>query len=456
MRTLIQLSLLLLCVTCLGCLSPQTVPACTASIDGGGADALNPSTRFGDGAVNLDKPTDAQTRPLQRPHQDAAALDVGVDTPDTSEVAPAQPEPTPTGDLTCSGKGVWPGASWSFKAPDELGFDPTKLQDTLDQNAKHQTQCVVVVRGGHIVAEWYAPGVAPTQAQKSWSVAKSYASTLVGIAVDRGDLPNLDAKAADWIPSWKGDGRASISLRHLLSMSSGLAFDLTADNVGMVLAKDMTAKAIKSPLVKAPGSAWEYSNHTVQSMEAVLREATGMNPETYAQVHLFGPLGMKADWAEDKNAQPALYMNVKASCRDHARFGYLMLKQGCWGTKRVISESWISEATKPSTAHNKGYGLWWWLNGGMPTLDSVDFHDKGQSLHPFAPSDAFCAVGLGSQFIEVVPSLDLVVVRMGIAPPDDIKLLLKPKKLAQALKADGAQIPHNALLEGVLNALVKP
>jgi CubicO group peptidase (beta-lactamase class C family) len=197
---------------------------------------------------------------------------------------------------------------------------------------------------------------------------------------------------------------------------------------------------------------WRYSNHTVQVIEAVLRNATGMAPDAYAEQHLWAPMGIKATWARDKTGHPAMYMNVKASCRDHARLGYLYLRDGCWKGKRLLPDGWVSKATGASSEHNHGYGWWWWRNGGEPVLDSVDFKLKKGRLHPFAPKDAFCAVGLGNQFVEVVPSLDLVVVRIGVAPPDDPKLLFKPKKLIAAMTADGKQVVHNELLKRVLAA----
>ena len=104
---------------------------------------------------------------------------------------------------------------------------------------------------------------------------------------------------------------------------------------------------------------------------------------------------MDVEWKRDEVGQPALYMNARASCRDNARFGQLFLRRGCWNGERVLSEEWVEAATSSSTNHNRGYG-YWWLSGEDPTLDSVDFEPKGPGgLHPFAPDDAFCAVGLG-------------------------------------------------------------
>ena len=178
-----------------------------------------------------------------------------------------------------------------------------------------------------------------------------------------------------------------------------------------------------------------------------------MFADEFAQEHLWGPLNMDAHWVKDDVGHPAMFMNVKASCRDHAKFGYLFMKKGCWNGERVLSKEWVEEATSPSTALNQGYGYWWWVNGQGPVLDSVTFetHEK-EMMHPFAPDDAFCAVGLGSQMVEVIPSEDLVVVRIGPAPHENLNAWAN-QQVMDLLETDGKQIIHNGILERVLDAM---
>ena len=113
-------------------------------------------------------------------------------------------------------------------------------------------------------------------------------------------------------------------------MSSGLRLDMIADNVTMPLASDMTELAVSAAVDNPPGALWEYNNHSVQAIEAVLREATGMAADDYADAYLFDPIGMDVDWKRDEVGQPAMYMNAKASCRDNARLAYLFMHDGCW------------------------------------------------------------------------------------------------------------------------------
>jgi len=356
----------------------------------------------------------------------------------------------------CDDGELYPANSWRTALPEDHGFDPALLQEAANYAGDNNSNCLVVVRHGEIVGEWYWQDTTPTTLVKNWSVAKSYTSAVVGVAIDRGDIPSAESSASEWIPEWRDGSHEDISVGDLLSMSSGLRFDMIADNVTMPLASDMTSLAISAPADNPPGAIWEYNNHSVQALEPVLRGATGMAADEYATEHLFDPMGMTVDWKRDDRGQPAMYMNVNASCRDNARFGYLFLRQGCWDGERLISEDWINDSVGSSTSMNRGYGYYWWLSGESPTLDSVTFDEKPGGLHHFGPDDSYCAVGLGSQMIEVIPSLDMVVVRLGTAPHDDLSNWLDPASLYDDLMHDGEQIVHNGVLERVLGALKHP
>jgi CubicO group peptidase (beta-lactamase class C family) len=310
---------------------------------------------------------------------------------------------------------------------------------------------MVVIRNSVLVGEWYWQGATPQSAIRTWSLAKSYTSALVGLALDAKRIGSVDDPASRYIPEWRGTGRDGILIRHLLSMTSGLAFDTVADSVTLLTAPDMTAQALALAPTKPAGSTWQYSNQAVQIFEPIVKDATGLAADTFAQKNLWGPLGMTATWAKDETGHPSMYANVLTSCRDHARFGELMLRKGCWGDRRIVSSTWVSNASRPSTKLDNGYGWLWWLNAGAPVLDSVTFQPLlSASYHPYAPPDAFCASGLGGQMIEVIPSLDMVVVRAGFAPQEDPALANDPIAQLDAVADDGKQLFHNGVLERVL------
>lgn len=385
---------------------------------------------------------------------DDDVTDDTTETDDTGLGVEESPEPEASGPPyeSCD-EGRWPAPNWETGAPADHGMSFEGLEAAAQYAGSNQSQCMIVAKDGVIVGEWYWGITADTKV-KNWSVAKSYAATVVGAAIDDGYLDSLDSPIADYVEEWQGTDKEAVSIHHMLSMSSGLRFGLFRDNVLMALAANMTRRALNNPLTNTPGDLWEYNNHTVQVAEPLLRAATGMNPQDYAAQRLWEPMGMDVNWEEDRRGHAAMYMNTKASCRDQLKFGYMYLRQGCWNGEQLVSREFIEAATSPSTEMNQGYGYWWWLNGGTPTLDSVTFepHPEGE-LHPHAPADNFCAVGLGNQFIEVMPSHDMVVVRVGFAPQENLELWATEGAVLDALLEDGEQIVHNQLLDMVLDAV---
>ncbi|MCB9749714.1 MAG: serine hydrolase [Myxococcales bacterium] len=421
--------------------------------EGGGSESDASSTVSGDMSTSSAETTAATASATgsSTDVETSVESDASSTTTDSAGATTGAPE-----DARCLlDPGPFPVPDWPVGAPEDHGLDPDKLQAAADYAATQASNCLVVIRHGTIVGEWYWQGTDAQTKVKSWSVGKSYAATAVGLALDRGAIASLDDPAADYIPEWQGTDHEVVSIRNLLQMASGLEFGLFADNISMFLAMDMTQRALDNPLAKPPLTDWEYNNHGVQVLEPVLRGATGLTAEEYSQLHLWQPMGMDAEWLKDDVGHPAMYMNVLASCRDHARFGYLYLHDGCWDGEELVSEGFIDDARSPSQQLNRGYGYLWWLSGQEPTLDSVDFKPKPGGLHPFGPDDSYCAVGLGNQVIEVIPSHDMVMVRMGTAPMDDPEKWLTPLQLLDEVLEDGKQLIHNQVLELVLDAVVE-
>jgi CubicO group peptidase (beta-lactamase class C family) len=355
--------------------------------------------------------------------------------------------------VTCGADGLWPEPDWTIGDPAAHGFDVALLEDAVAYAQSEESYCLLVVKDGELVLERYFGDASADTPMKSWSVAKSYVSAIVGIALARGELGSIDDSIAEYLPELAGDPREAVTLRHLLSMTAGLYQDVIDDMAGMFTAMDMTAKAMMVTLHADPGSAWQYSNVAVQMFEPIFR-SLGTRADDYARTNVWEPIGMDAEWLTDPAGNPALYMNVIATCRDHARFGYLLLRHGCWEGEEVVPGAWLDDATHASQDMNLGYGHYFWLGAGDPTLDLVDSSplDRG-ALHPGAPEDSFCAVGLGSQFIEVVPSLDLLVVRMGHAAVEDLEGNPFPILEIFELLGEGEQQVHDEIVQRIYAAL---
>jgi CubicO group peptidase (beta-lactamase class C family) len=310
----------------------------------------------------------------------------------------------------------YPALDWETAPPESQGMDSVSLDWAGQVAGQEDSFCLLVIRRGVLVYEQYFNGATAQTAHPSWSIAKSYTSTVFGVAVGRGDIPSLDVSASDYVPEWKNTPRAAITIRQLLSMQSGLHWSLTEDYVGLaVFSQDNSKDSVARPLQNAPGTKWVYNNGGVQVLERVFKNATGQTLEQYAQAHLWSPLGMTANWKKDGAGNPTAYANVLATCRDHARLGYLYLRRGTWAGQRLLSERWVKEALTPSQAMNRAYGYLFWLNGETPAVNAMGNPWPGM-MAPFAPKDLFAARGFGNQFIDVIPSLDLVVVRFGKDP----------------------------------------
>jgi CubicO group peptidase (beta-lactamase class C family) len=313
----------------------------------------------------------------------------------TTTIPEVAPVPTPPPQ--------WPTADWNTSTPAAQGMDPFTLRRAIIYGIGHRSRAMLVTRHGFIVAEWYAEGWDKDTTETGFSIAKSFTSALVGILLEDGSIERLDERAADYIPSWRDDAHSWVTIRHLLSMTSGLYWDPVTDYALLASSPDQNAFSIGLPMAEAPGSMWVYNNSACQVLSAVILAATGRQPHEIARERLWNRIGMhNATWMTDQQGNTLTYQSVIASAREFAKFGYLFLRNGEWNGARVIPEAWVRSATRNSQSLNPFYGYLWWLNtGGL--------------AWPSAPADSFAALGAGNKAIYVVPSLDIVAVRLGPA-----------------------------------------
>lgn len=308
-------------------------------------------------------------------------------------------------------------------APESVGMDAATLERAREYAFApgRNTQAVIVVRRGTIVAEWYAPERDEHSLAASWSIAKSMTSALIGIALERGEIPSIDAPMTTWVPEWEGTERAAITLRDVLEMASGLAwvedYDPTnamgSDIAEMVLdtAGSQLAIVIDNPVAHPPGTYFNYSSGDAMLLSRVLATATGKSAGDYARDHLFEPLGIvDARWWQDRSGDTLTYCCADMSSRDFARFGQLFLEGGQLGGRRIVPEAWVRASVSPSRSDDE-YGFQWWLTGNWE--DTV-------------PDDTYSALGHDGQFVHVIPSLELVVVRNGLYWPHEGEAIAVP------------------------------
>lgn len=297
-----------------------------------------------------------------------------------------------------------------------------------------ETRALVVMHGGRVIAERYAPGYGPDSRLISWSMAKSVTAVLVGMMVADGRLA-LDEPAI--VPEWQTprDGRAAITLRHLLHMSSGLdhtemaegsvaIFD--ADTPRMLFLdgrEDVARYAETRPLEAVPGEKHEYSTATshilvdimtrslTDSKDPVVRRDAMLE---YARGRLFEPLGMTSALPEfDRNGTMLGGSFIHATTRDWAKFGEFLRNNGSVRSAQMMPTSWMRFMKTPSKT-DASYGAHIWLNRKRKEgRDPVLFPGK-------APSDVFAALGHLGQFVVVSPQHRLTIVRLGNTPDDQL------------------------------------
>lgn len=324
----------------------------------------------------------------------------------------------PTGETTDAGDpdtgapdaGGLPDDGWEVGAPEDHGMDPAALEALREYAFAEgrNTQGVVVVRHGVIVAEWYAPSRDAGSYAASWSIGKSVASALIGIAIDEGLIGGVDVPLTDYYPRWAGTEREGITLRHVLQQATGLQWDETYDVAArdesdviqlVLLETSQLDYVLERPQGVEPDTAFNYSSGNSLLLSGILEQATGVPAGEYAQERLFEPLGIDgAEWWRDTAGTTLTYCCVDMRTRDFARFGQLFLDRGAHEGEQIVPEAWIDESLSPSAAFD-GYGYQWWLDG-----------NRGADL----PADAYAAHGHDGQHVFVVPSLDLVVVRNGL------------------------------------------
>lgn len=291
----------------------------------------------------------------------------------------------------------------------------------------HWTKAAVVLHDGKIIAERYAPGYGIDTPILGFSMSKSVTNALIGILVRDG---KLDEHAPAPVPAWKdaADPRHAITIEQLMRMESGLDLDETGSgfdpsNRMLYDEPDMAAYAERAKLLAAPGTRWSYSSASTHILDRIIRDKVGGNAEAvqrFAFKELFDPLGMQHMTMEmDATGTPVGGHYMLASARDWARFGSLYLNDGVIGGKRILPEGWTRFSSTPTM--NTDYGAGWWTNR-TAISDPPGERRLVMPLMPGVPSDAYYALGNLGQFVVVVPSERLVVVRMGRSHEHDFDL----------------------------------
>jgi len=306
------------------------------------------------------------------------------------------------------------GTAWTKVTPASLGWDESKIPELKAFLAASNSRAFIVLKDGKIVIEeymgnklWDTPPVA-FDVNSAWywaSAGKTLTAVLIGKAVSQGKI-DLDAKTSNYI----GTGWTSLTLteenkitvRHQLAMTTGLD-----DNV----AKNLCTDPVCLTYLAEPGSRWAYHNGAYTLLDVVLANTTGKTLNTYLTEEIKSKIGMDGQF----NKQG--YNNVYYStARSMARFGLLMLNKGKWKQDQIIPEDYYNLMINSSQIMNLSYGYLTWLNGKSSFMAPESQIEIPGSIAPNAPADMFAAMGKSFQIVNIVPSKNIVVIRMGEDP----------------------------------------
>lgn len=286
------------------------------------------------------------------------------------------------------------------------GVNLKKLQAAIDSAFNPgNTRAVVVAYDTLMLMEKYAPGFDKNTRILGWSMSKSITSALIGILSGEGEL---DVKAPAPIFEWSKDARKNIRLEDLLHQSSGLKWvedygDISDVTVMLYQKGNMAQFVINHPADYPPDSVWYYSSGNSNVISEIIRRTIGNDQDywNFPRKALFNKIGMRSAVLEtDASGNFVGSSYTFATPRDWARFGLLYLQDGTWQGKRILPEGWVKYTTTPARKSDNQYGVQFWLNKGKHEI-------KGY------PDIYFCD-GFHGQRVYIVPSKDVVIVRMGL------------------------------------------
>jgi len=342
----------------------------------------------------------------------------------TTGLFPLAPQPSAT---------PWPTQEWA-RGPLPRSFDRTSLANLLGVVERYdpylqQTREVVVIWRGRLVAEAYASGFGPNTRLVSWSMAKSINQALVGIAARKGLLnPDQPMPNAAYTAT---DPHGRVTWRQWLNMVDGMDFHEDGakriednDSADMLYGAgrfDIAGYAARLPMAHPPGTLWNYNSAGMALVASSLGQVVAPHESRpavrraamtrFMNAELFQRIGMHSAHVEFDPAGTAILASlVYATAGDFAKFGYLYLRDGTWDGQRILPSGWVDFARRKNPADNSDtYGAGWWI---VPADSSKKPYDS--DIPPQAPRDMFYADGHDGQHIFVVPSKDLVIVRLGV------------------------------------------
>jgi CubicO group peptidase (beta-lactamase class C family) len=287
--------------------------------------------------------------------------------------------------------------NWDLRrvSPDAVNTDQASVDAILNFIFTDQAiQSVLISKNGFTIGERYADGYDKDSYGTSWSVAKSFYSAAIGVAIDEGLIASVDINVSDIITEWQNTDKADITLKQVLQMRSGYA-----SGTEVFFAADQTLHAINLPLESTPDSLFRYSNANTQLLSPILARTTSQTAHQYLVNKILAPIGIDTTsvglWFDSTATNPMTYCCLDMRPDDFARFGLLYARNGNWQGEQIVSSDYVVQSMLATSAP---YGYQWWI------LNDT-FYGGSQP-----PIDITAALGRDGQKIYVWPQKDIVIV----------------------------------------------
>lgn len=304
---------------------------------------------------------------------------------------------------------VWPQAQWARSTPEAQGMDARAVAELVRFGQDNGMDSLVLTRHGHLVAEAYYAPFKPGMRHRLNSATKAVVGALTGMALAQGKLPGTEQAVLPLLPeqplAHASERKSSLTLQHLLDMTSGLAWtepmteEIPRSVIAMTRSPNWVQYVLDQPLAREPGEAFHYNSGSSHLLAAVLAQAVGQPLQTYAAQQLFGPLGIEdVKWLRDPQGRNLGGWGLYLQTPDMAKLGYLYLNRGQWDGRQLLPAAWVDRVFQASLPMRLSPNTDW------------RYADQWWSL---PARDAFMAVGLFRQIILVMPKTGVVAAMTG-------------------------------------------
>ncbi|MCP4155186.1 MAG: serine hydrolase, partial [bacterium] len=256
----------------------------------------------------------------------------------------------------------WPTTQWKSCAPADVGMNADKLMEAYNYaaNPAVNTEGLVIIKNGYIIAEAYFNDFSRSAGHWSYSVAKSFTGALVGIAIAEGYIDGVNQKVSHFFPLWQTQdtpaAKKEMEIRHLLTMTSRLQWveedfpeDNPNDDIPLIMQEnDYLQYVLNKSIDYDPGSHFYYSSGDTILLSGIIGAAAGKTAYAFALEHLFNHTGLsEVTWESDDAGLTVGAWGIRASLREFAKFGYLYLNYGLWEDRQVVPRAWVEDSLQP-------------------------------------------------------------------------------------------------------------